>query len=135
MAKYPCGYQTFSFLQKEALLFIVLNICKIQHFSTFGLNQDDHAQAVVIFLSSNHFFLLWNLCFTSLYYKLRGWTNIWMGKNGKDQGVKTYKNFFWSDRHYHFPLPLIYLVFYNDWQKFKLEKKVKSLDRCVKICI
>ena len=39
-----CGYQTFSSLQLEALFFLNISIFwfKIQHFSTFGSNQDDH---------------------------------------------------------------------------------------------
>ena len=42
VTKCPCGYQTFSFLQLRAFFFLKFPFfgSKIQHFSTFGSNQE-----------------------------------------------------------------------------------------------
>ena len=51
MTKCTCGYQTYSFLQWEALFFLIFPFFgeKIPHFSTFGANHDDHEHWKLIY--------------------------------------------------------------------------------------
>ena len=49
MTKCSYGYQTFSFSLWQAVFSPIISIfgSKIQHFSTFGSNQDDHVLLAV----------------------------------------------------------------------------------------